>query len=1448
MLRKAPPETDARQTPLILVGHSMGGLVIKKAFVLARQLEEFESIASRVKAIFFMATPHRGSDLAQILSKVLAVAPGARPFVNDLNRNSIATQSINDEFPHHCHDLQLYSFYETVPTNYFFGKGLIVDKDLATLGYSNERTAYLNANHREVVKFSSVDDPNYLTVRNSLAFAINSLIKESSLRHRKVDNDARRRLDYVLGVSSPPEDDLLRVNTMRMEGSSQWIFGRAEFQQWSSGPANQIYWVNAQPAAGKSVLAGAIISHLRSLSCECSYFFFDHGDKLSSTIGYLLRSIIWQMASVNADILRMVLEKCEEDEHLTKMDHRTIWRRYFLEGLLKIRLSGPQYWIIDALDECGADSELVPLLLKVSEISSIRIFITCRSAFDAYRQIKQPKVAITSHTLSLEDTQKDIELYLRANVELLHLIDEEARNTIISQVLSKSAGCFLWVNLVLQELRQVHTSSERRQVLEEVPSGMDELYSRILDSMSKATYGNKLAKAILTWTVCSVTPLTIEELHLALEIDMQDAIDNMGNSILSGCGHLVFVDAQSHVQMIHQTARDYLLRPFGPSEFSIDRKAGHKRLLMTCLRYLLDELRGPRPRKLSIDQGQSDCSSFVRYACSSLASHVTHVDSADDECLVKLAQFLSSYNVLSWIEYIAQNLDLGIMVQTGKALKDYLHRRSKHKSLLGKEVAIVDAWSTDLRRLVTKFGKHLSSLPTSIYQLIPSLCPKDSAIKKQFSSYTRGFTVEGLSTEGWDDCLATLKYQQDTPIALATSQRFFAVGFLTGSVRIYGTTTCQEIRALTHGESLKILTFGDLGNILVSTGLKSISMWNVGTWEKIWTFNLPAQCLSMVVEDHERLMIGVLKNNNLIYWDLTTGQIIRSIDWTHDFAGQSSYAIRRPTVAAFGLELNLLAIVYRGQDILLWDMESSSLYDLYSKEGVRSGRDNGNATVWSVVFSPAPGTALLAAGYSDGDLVLFDVSMGIVKEMALANAQTLTCSSDGYTLASADSSGTIQVFDFETLKQLYRITSVEEFSIRSLAFSADGQRLFDLRGSVCRVWDPIVLSRHDISDENSDTVSISTMPYEAKLDDSEDVPMVTALCYPGDGDIFFVGKDDGSVSSYDAKNGRVLQYLFQHAGNASIVLLHLEQLGNILSTVDSSSRMTAHRIVPKHPSYEVSKTIIDYRTGAAVDQLLANKDNSRLLVSSGTGDKLWSISNDDARVVKTTAWTDRRQYAWKQHPTNPTQLILIIDTVLHIYDWHELERLTSDEGILLEGSILPELAIKYIMPCFDGNVIATAFVESLSPRSKSRVLMWNTTDLSPGSNRAAPIPSYQPLADQVECLIGAYKDRLVFLHSSGWICSANSSSFDLTSYVRHFFIPTDWLSNSIDLLINVTVRGTILFAKGNEVAVIKKGLDINFQSSSAPLGHRPSVVPRKSSSSSSPFRGRLTLGSHRNSN
>jgi len=92
-----------------------------------------------------------------------------KPFVSDLERNSVMISLINDEFRHYSSGLKLFSFYETVETSLGLSSALIVTKDSATLGYPNEQSALLNATHRNICKFDASSDPNYVSLRNVLA-------------------------------------------------------------------------------------------------------------------------------------------------------------------------------------------------------------------------------------------------------------------------------------------------------------------------------------------------------------------------------------------------------------------------------------------------------------------------------------------------------------------------------------------------------------------------------------------------------------------------------------------------------------------------------------------------------------------------------------------------------------------------------------------------------------------------------------------------------------------------------------------------------------------------------------------------------------------------------------------------------------------------------------------------------------------------------------------------------------------------------------------------------------------------------------------------------------------------------------------------------------------------------------------------------------------------------
>lgn len=153
-------------------------LNVEQAYILARQDPAFNDLASRFHSVYFLATPHRGSDLARTLTNILKVTYRHKPYVNQLEPNSSLISGINDTFRHYAQDLQLWSFYEALQSNLVVYNATVVDKNSATLGYPQERTALLNADHRGVCKFDRSSDPNYKTLRNAFSTTVDAIVSE----------------------------------------------------------------------------------------------------------------------------------------------------------------------------------------------------------------------------------------------------------------------------------------------------------------------------------------------------------------------------------------------------------------------------------------------------------------------------------------------------------------------------------------------------------------------------------------------------------------------------------------------------------------------------------------------------------------------------------------------------------------------------------------------------------------------------------------------------------------------------------------------------------------------------------------------------------------------------------------------------------------------------------------------------------------------------------------------------------------------------------------------------------------------------------------------------------------------------------------------------------------------------------------------------------------------
>ncbi|EFW99551.1 GPI inositol-deacylase [Grosmannia clavigera kw1407] len=433
-------------TRFIFIAHSMGGLVVKEAFIIGHRDPQFKHIVDRVSTILFLATPHRGASLAQTLARLGTILPGQRPFVGSLVPRSERLQFINEEFPRLCGDLKLVSFFETRPMNFI--TNLIVDKESAVMNVPNERRTPLNANHRNVAKYTSTNDPTYITVRNTLAKLVSPHRNPTRGWKNGLNQEDTRVLSTLLSLTGEP-DDIIMQDQQRLP----------------------VY------ASIKNVAAGL------------------------------------------------------DDDRIDTVNPNPVWRRLYLSGILQARINKPQFWVIDAMDECKESIDMMSFLSRIQEYWPVSVLITCRDPVDRHRGNMITLPDIESYTIEDKDNEQDIAI---------------------------SGGCFLWASLICSSLQKVASEKEAKAVMESVPSDMDALYSRIFNDMSASSLGKDCARAVIIWTAYALRPLTTTEMKEPIEIDLQGSIILVADTIKRSCGQIVYVDSQEKVRFVHSTVKEYI--------------------------------------------------------------------------------------------------------------------------------------------------------------------------------------------------------------------------------------------------------------------------------------------------------------------------------------------------------------------------------------------------------------------------------------------------------------------------------------------------------------------------------------------------------------------------------------------------------------------------------------------------------------------------------------------------------------------------------------------------------------------------------------------------------------------------------------------------------------------------------------------------------------------------
>lgn len=863
---KNNPSIRRSNTRIIFVCHSMGGCVVKKAYIQARQDPTCKDLADRVHSVFFLGTPHRGSGLAAILKNLSIIAWGKKPFVTDLMPGSSALRDINDTFRHYASDLRLWSFYKTLPSKPRILNKIVVERFSATLGYPDEEIVAMNADHRQLCKFKSPTDPNYRLLHNALHMAgdmirslppigVAPLQTDVSLASAQQDScqksSVNHRLRSFLGVNDMLGDELQNLQLLQEPGSCLWFSEASPFVSWKTDRSPAILWLTGRPGSGKSVICSHVVEQVKSSGAFCSYFFFKQGEASRSTLSNCLCSLAYQMAMQDSEMTDTLLQLESEGVAWDMTNELSVWRRLFTSGIFKIPSLSQHFWIIDGVDECANFKALFTKRILATLPTGLRLFATSRHLEEIKRGLAPLEPRVSLQSLSETDTLGDIRLFVTSRLrELDRLESNEDVNEMCEKILAKSSGSFLWVRLVLEEFENVWTREAMDTVLSEVPIGLQDMYRRMLQSMEKDRRNSKLAQSILTWTVLACRPLKVAELRVAVSLDVNETLHSISKAIPSLCHQLVFVDRTDRVHILHATVREFLLDETLHSEFVIHSVKKHAHIASLLLRYLTNDgisLHAPPRQRISRTPSFAKpiCSvsselSLLGYAASFFSEHTYLGTSTDDILMGELCTFLKGKTILSWIEHLARQGNLGDMSRTATNLDGYLGRRMKCLAPMDPSASLVDCWVTDLARVAAKFRSQLLACPSSIHYIIPSFCPSDSIISRTFVNGTRssGLNVKGIPPGTWDECLACIDFDPGLTTALSHGTQHFAVGITTGEISLFDSRSVQLVAKFDHPESVRMLGFSNEDEYLVSSGAKTLTIWQLRSGAQSFSYPL----------------------------------------------------------------------------------------------------------------------------------------------------------------------------------------------------------------------------------------------------------------------------------------------------------------------------------------------------------------------------------------------------------------------------------------------------------------------------------------------------------------------------------------------------------------------------------------------------------------------------------
>ncbi|KAI0893464.1 hypothetical protein F4806DRAFT_498979 [Annulohypoxylon nitens] len=346
------------QRPLILLGHSLGGIIIKAALCRMSRMSqdnvqaEHDDHGFNLKSIcgmLFFGVPNQGMSIKQWIPIV-----GGQPngfFVYQMSPQSDILETYRDEFRKYFifEDSIIHSFYETKlsPTAIEEGskwvlKGppeLLVGSASAIHGRPSEEIRDfihpINKTHSEMVKFNSEFDADYKAVLGPLQniaakadiIPLRFSTPQDRLRSFVSDQTAAQLFEMLSTAYENEYDPATMKDSLNDQPSFAWVFRNKDYKLWEGSQGRhdsdtnttcRVLWLSGPSQCNIHKISSHIVNHNSIAHRRVLYFFRSATTNGQPTATRFIYALLYQMVRLlptdeQTTVLKCFLNKIIED-------------------------------------------------------------------------------------------------------------------------------------------------------------------------------------------------------------------------------------------------------------------------------------------------------------------------------------------------------------------------------------------------------------------------------------------------------------------------------------------------------------------------------------------------------------------------------------------------------------------------------------------------------------------------------------------------------------------------------------------------------------------------------------------------------------------------------------------------------------------------------------------------------------------------------------------------------------------------------------------------------------------------------------------------------------------------------------------------------------------------------------------------------------------------------